>query len=385
MMRTAAVLCLAVALAGCGTISRLRGGEPDPNAPAPLAEIDDEVDLDRVWSRDFGAGPGETGVVLEPVLVGPALYTADVEGQVTAYQRENGRQRWRTDLDTTLTGGVGYGDGLVVVVSADGIVHALDSQDGSAAWQASVSGEVLSPPAGDRGTIVVRTVDGRVIGLSSASGARRWSYQREVPSLTLRGSGRPLIERGAAIIGFDSGKVVASDLESGRIYWDIPVATPSGRNEIERLADLDATPLLIGDVLYVAAYQDRVTAVDLGNQRILWTRELSTYRDMAADARRVFVAAADGRVHALSREDGSIAWTQDALARRRLSGATTLGPWVVLGDGDGYVHFLSRETGEIEARTRVDSPVKTTPVSDGEQVYVLGGGDRVTAIRPAGE
>lgn len=385
MKRLLTMLCIGVTLAGCGTLSSLRGGEPDPDAPAPLPEIAQPFGLERAWSHDFGAAPGDTGVELEPVLAGSAVYVADVKGNVTAYRRDNGDRLWRTGLDTALSAGVGYADGLVVVVSRDGIVHALEAEDGARAWQASIAGEVLSPPSGDRGTIVLRTEDGRVVGLSSATGVRRWSYQREVPSLTLRGGSRPLVARGAAIVGFASGRIVASDIENGRIYWDVPVTAPSGRNEIERLADLDAAPLLIGDVLYVAAYQDRITAVDLRNQRIVWTREISTYRNMAADNRRLFVAGGDGRVHALRRDSGDTAWSQDALARRTLSGVTTLGRWVVVGDEDGNVHFLSRETGELEGRTRVGDPVRVAPLSDGEQVYVIAGGDRITAVRPAAE
>ncbi len=61
------------------------------------------------------------------------------------------------------------------------------------------------------------------------------------------------------------------------MLWEISIAQSSGRNEIERLVDIDAKPLLVGSVLYVAAYQSRITALALGTRRILWTRDVSSH------------------------------------------------------------------------------------------------------------
>ena len=58
---------------------------------------------------------------------------------------KDGSKIWDVDLDTALTGGVGYGFGMVMVGTIDGIVHALDSEDGSSIWTQQVSSEVLYP------------------------------------------------------------------------------------------------------------------------------------------------------------------------------------------------------------------------------------------------
>ena len=59
------------------------------------------------------------------------------------------------------------------------------------------------------------------------------------PLLTLRGNATPLVRAGLVYLGYDSGEVVALRLEDGSLVWEQSVATPEGRSELDRLADID--------------------------------------------------------------------------------------------------------------------------------------------------
>ena len=56
-------------------------------------------------------------------------------------------------------------------------------------------------PAARDGVVVVHTVDGKLFGLESTNGNERWRYERQVPTLTLRGSGSPILSGGAVVVG----------------------------------------------------------------------------------------------------------------------------------------------------------------------------------------
>ena len=203
---------------------------------------------------------------------------------------------------------MGLGAGLVVLGTEGGKVVALDAQSGKKRWESDVSSEVLAPPTGDAGVVVVRTQDGKLYGMAADDGHHLWIYERSVPALTLRGTGAPLTYRGMVLTGFAGGKLVANNLQTGHDLWEATVAQPHGRNEIDRLVDIDAKPVVADNDLYAGAYQGRVAAIDLGTGRVRWTRELSSYRRLGVDSKNVYLTDDESHVLALDRATGAERW-----------------------------------------------------------------------------
>ena len=290
---------------------------------------------------------------LQPVVYGGRIFVANGEGLLLAIGMD-GKELWRFWTGTRLSGGMAAGAGVLVVGTPEGLVYALDAETGQEKWRNTVSSEVLAPPAVGEGLVVVRTVDGKLFALDVESGERKWFSDRNVPVLTLRGTSSPLLGGGIAIAGFDSGKVAAFRAENGQPLWEKRVGQPTGRSEIERIADVDTNPIIFGSVLYAASVNGSVIAVDMRNGETLWQRELSTYRNLGIDAQMLYASNAQGHLVALDRRNGFVLWTQKALENRQLSAPVSLGDYVVVADMEGYVHFLKREDGAFVARVEVD-------------------------------
>ena len=254
------LLPAALWLAGCGGFGKSGGDDPGAQ-PAPLPETRRALEIERRWTFDVGSGIGERFLQLTPARVADAVVIADPDGKVAALDIATGKARWRTAVDADITGGVGGGEGLVLLGTLDAEVIALDARNGDEVWRQQVSSEVLSAPAVSAGVVVVRSIDGRVTGLASSNGDRKWSFRRDVPSLSLRGSSSPLVRQGVVLAGFADGRLVAAELASGKVLWDYRIAEPRGRNEVDRMVDVDAQPLLVGSVLYAASFQGRVMAL----------------------------------------------------------------------------------------------------------------------------
>ncbi len=370
-MKRILLLMAIFALLSCGGV--FKRGEKQERPPTPvLPEIQASVRLSQAWTFDAGSARGDSGVLLTPALDADTVFSADRKGRVYAHGLIDGKRKWMKNLKTEISGGVGSGDGLVLVGTSKGMVHALDARDGNEVWTRMVSSEVLAPPVAAYGMVVARTGDGRVFGLSSASGQPRWSFRRSVPSLSLRGAGTPLLHQQVVVVGFASGKIVAAEIESGRILWDVNVAQPRGRNEVERLVDIDARPVMVGSVIYVAAYQGRVTALALGSRRILWARDLSTFADLSVDDNYVYLSDATGDIYALDRLTGETLWKQDSLKQRQLSAPAGLRDHLVVGDNDGYVHVLAKVDGALVGRNKLrGGAVLQTKVVGDSQLLVL--------------
>jgi outer membrane protein assembly factor BamB len=381
MKRLLTLFPLLLLLGGCTTVSGWLVGEDNAEPPSPLEAFQAERSVTTLWSTDVGDGVDDQAIRLLPAVGGGRVYMADANGLVMALNAENGREVWRRDLDASVSGGVGLGEGLVLVGTADAEVIALDAGDGNERWRAKVSSEVLAAPQAAEGRVVVQSIDGKLWGLGAADGARIWIYDRGIPVLTLRGTSSPVLARGAAIAGFATGRLVAVLLEKGDVAWERSIAIPRGRSEIERMVDIDAEPVVMGDTVYVVTYQGRVASLNLFSGETRWEREMSSYSGLGANDRMVFVTDANDLVWGLEERRGSALWRQDKLRARRLTAPVVVDGAVAVGDFEGYLHWMSSGDGHFLARNRLDDRKVSVLVSDGDTLYAAGAGGELAAFR----
>ena len=374
--RAVVVSLLTAALTGCGWFS---GGEP-VRPVSPLPSLASPVQGEVLWARDLGGNTGSGR--LQPALQGGRLFVAAGDGTIVALDARTGGIAWRSDLDARITGGVGVGAGLVLAGTAEGRVIALDRDTGAERWRIELSSEVLSAPAAAQGVVVARTNDGKVVALSAADGQQLWSFEREVPVLSLRGSASPVISGNEVICGLDGGKLVNLDIATGRPLWEIAVAYPTGRSDLDRVVDIDGDPLVAGEGVFVATYQGSLAAVKRDTGAVGWSIPFSSYHGIAANSDTLFATDEFGHVSAIEPGSGSIRWTQKALSGRRLSGPGAVAGWVAVGDLEGYVHWLDATTGEIRGRSKIaDSLITGRLVADNGAIYGIGSEGEAGAVR----
>ncbi len=353
--RTLLVMGFALS-AGCSTITGWFSDDDfDPREPVELQKINEQVKLKARWSRGVGDGQGDGLYKINPILVGDNIYVASAEGKLASVDAETGRVRWKNNLDMALSGGVGHHRDSIFVGASEGLVMRLSADSGDEIWRTIVSGEVLSAPQGDGRYVVAQTYDGKLMGFDYETGEARWTYTSDVPVLTLRGTGAPMILGDNAIAGFADGKVVAVNLRSGNVAWEARVAIPQGRSEIERIVDIDGSMALQGSELYAASYQGRLAAIDTRSGRRLWQRNVSSVSGVSVGFGNVYVADDDGTMSAFLRNGQGVRWQNIDLGFRELSRPTPVNSYVATIDFEGYLHLLSQVDGEIVGRTRVDS------------------------------
>jgi outer membrane protein assembly factor BamB len=368
-------------LAGCSTVKGWFSDDDfDPREPVELQKINEQVKLKSRWSRGVGDGQGEGLYKINPLLVGDSIYVASAEGRVASVDPESGRLRWKTDLDLALSGGVGHHGDSIFVGASEGLVMRLSADSGAELWRATVSGEVLSAPQGDGRYVVAQTYDGKLMGFDYETGETRWTYTSDVPVLTLRGTGTPMILGDNAIAGFADGKVVAVNLRSGNVAWEARVAIPQGRSEIERIVDIDGSMALQGSELYVASYQGRVAAIDTRSGRRLWQRNVSSVSGVGVGFGNVYVADDDGTVSAFLRNGQGVRWQNIDLGFRELSRPTPVNSYVAVVDFEGYLHLLSQVDGEIVGRTKVDSSgARADMIARGNRLFIYANDGKLKA------
>ena len=219
-MRPALRNLLLVLVAGALSACSIFGGDDEELKPAELIDFDTKMPMKRLWSVKVGKDADALRVALRPVGDGNRVYAASYDGNVVSVDPETGKAVWRTKLDIDLAAGPGVGEGIVAVIAVDGLLIALNSNDGTEIWRTYISGESLAAPLIVDEFIVVQTVDNRMSALSIFDGSTRWSIEQETPALTIRGSTSPVNAGGTVVTGFDNGRLVAVDLESGDVVWE---------------------------------------------------------------------------------------------------------------------------------------------------------------------
>jgi outer membrane protein assembly factor BamB len=371
------VVGVTLILSACSTVEGWLGSGPTKAKPAELAEFKPAASLTEAWKAETG---DIGGYLFSPQAEGDAVAAAG-GSWVANIAAPTGKLAWRIDTGIKLSAGAGMGQGLVLAGGSEGELLALDLTNGQMKWKATLSSEVTGQPLALADTVIARTGDGSVHGLALADGSRRWLYTRNLPSLSLRGSGGMVARDGVLYAGFPGGKLVALNPASGAQLWEATVALPHGASELERVADVMGNPVVDERQVCAVAYQGRVACFDRRNGSLLWSRDTSSNSGLAMDAMNLYVTDDKDAVTAYDKSSGRAGWRQDKLAHRLVTAPLALGAWVVVADGEGYVHVLSAEDGSFVARAQVDSGVRTAPVDIGPGFVVETSKGSVVAFR----
>lgn len=376
-VKTAAAIAVSVSLAGCGLFSSEETVEPNP-----LVDFEAEQQFQQLWSLSTGGSLGSKFHQLVPSIDEQQIFAVNVEGDLVAADLASGRINWRVELETPIGGGVGAGNGIVVLATESGEVIAFDTTDGSERWRYQASSEVISQPQMNAELVVVQQLDGKITALEVGSGERRWSYDSQIPRLSLRGTSAPIVAADLTLAGFANGKLVAVENASGRPVWEQRISLAEGRSELERIVDIDGKPLVYNRIVYVGSYQGRLVALNPGNGQVVWSQDLSTYRGLAGGFGNVYAISDEDHVHAFDARNSASVWSQDGLRNRRLTTPVVLGNSLVTADADGYLHVLSQVDGHFTARHRVSSSgVQSDLLVRDDVLYVLSNDGRLTALK----
>ncbi|WJD49311.1 MULTISPECIES: outer membrane protein assembly factor BamB [unclassified Enterobacter] len=348
-------------LSGCSLFS----GEEDVVKMSPLPVVENQFTPSTAWSTSVGDGIGDFYSNLHPAYADNVVYAADRHGTVKAVNAADGKEIWSVSLaqksgffstsPALLSGGVTVAGGHVYIGSEKAQVYALNAADGSTAWQTKVAGEALSRPVVSDGVVLIHTSNGQLQALNEADGAVKWTVNLDMPALSLRGESAPATAYGAAIVGGDNGRVSAVIMDKGQIIWQQRISQATGATEIDRLSDVDTTPIVINGVVYALAYNGNLTALDLRSGQIMWKRELGSVNDFIIDGDRIYLVDQNDRVLALTTEGGVTLWTQSDLLHRNLTTPALYNGSLVVGDSEGYLHWINTADGRFVAQQKVDS------------------------------
>ena len=332
-----APLVALVLLTGCASTAET---EAEP------MEYNDSARIKIKWRIQLDDGPKRQFSRLQPVLDGDVLYMAGSEGTVRALRLKDAKQFWRVDLKQAISGGVSLVDGRLLVTTFDGHLVSLDQASGAEQWRTALPSEAISPAAYDRHNAYVHTVDGKISAFELSNGQRVWSYESALPVLSVRGTSTPLVLEQLVVVGLASGKLLALDKTLGVPRWEVRLASPDGRSELERLVDIDGRPIWSQNLIYAASYHGKVAAVH-PQGHVVWEEEGSSYGHPEMALGNLYLTLDNDYIQAYDTGNGAKVWQQTALEGRKVGQVTAYQSWLATADAAGNLYVLNQIDGEL--------------------------------------
>lgn len=245
----------------------------------PGAEADDP----QTGRGRFGMFTGQ-GVMATPAVDAERVYIGGLNGSFVACDRKTGRVVWTHKTSGQIVSSAAVTQQSVVVGSRSGEVVALNPANGSVRWTCDTGGPVNSSPAIADGRVIVGTVTG-VVAIGGTNGKIGWRYPAKAPEITQgendeprpvrpyyyeeeeelwpansRYDSSPCVSDGTVYVGRWDGTLVALNLSTGALKWDLSVSRKP----------IFATPAARDGKVYVAVTNGMLVVVDAATQSVVW-------------------------------------------------------------------------------------------------------------------
>lgn len=315
-------------------------GTPKP-APQAVGEVSGGQAVEPLWTQKVG---GDTALSQSLFQANGQIALATANGMVQVVNASNGQLVWKHELKTPLNAGAGFdGQSLAVITGNNELVLLTQGQ---VTWRKRLTAQSYTNPlvAGER--VFVLLADRSVMAYDLADGQRLWTQQRPGEALVLKQNGVLMAFQNTLLVGL-GGRLAALSPDNGQVRWELPMATPRGINDLERLVDLVASPTRLRNAVCVRAFQAQVGCVDAARGSLIWTRPANGARGVDGDGTILVGTESNGVVQAWGRNTGERVWDTDRLKYRELTDPLMTPQGIVVGDAGGWLYILSAKDGSL--------------------------------------
>lgn len=344
--------------------------------------------LTPAWQVGIGEGSLDTGQLLaRPVIADGRVFAMDAFGSISAFESKTGKLLWRQtykdlDLDDSVFGGgLAIDDGRLFAAFTSGDVISLSTTNGNEIWRQALTLPLRSAPTVADGIVLVLTADNQVYALDHETGQPSWRHAGFFEASAVLGGPSPAVDGGIAIVPYSSAEVFALRLDNGRPLWSDTLERPRRTQALAEINDIDGTPVIDGDRVYIGGRGGQVAAIDMRRGVRAWDTDLTAVDTPWLAGDFIYLLTERNEAVCLSRGNGRIRWvTQlpltadpDDASSEALNwrGPVLAGKKLIVTNSENEAVTLSPFTGEVMESLALSGPAAVTPVVADGTVYFL--------------
>ena len=195
------------------------------------------------------------------------VYVGSTRGTLWALDADDGRKLYGHDAGAAIEAqpAVDAERDEVYAINVRGTVFALHGEAGAERWKTQLEASVSKPAVLSADAVYVVTDEDTVFALARKDGTVLFRYKREpVEGFAVAGHAGIAIADGTLVTAFGDGVVVALDASDGRVRWELDTAAEIEEGDPRRrFTDVDTTPAIAAGVVYVASFNSGLYAVNL--------------------------------------------------------------------------------------------------------------------------
>ncbi len=287
----------------------------------------DQEEGQEIWRRNF-----DTIFLASPALHGDRVFIGDVDGNLYAVNAKNGEEIWKQTTEGEIYGSVGFHQDNVLVTSQDGRLYCFAMADGTPRWTYETDDQIRCSPtvAGDR--TFLGGCDGQLHMVDLKTGK---AIGEPLPLGGPTGS-TPAVQGNKAFLPIMDGVVYAFDWQKPAQLWN--------HSDEDRLQQYRTSAAVSEDLVIVCSEGKQIDAlsVDTGERQWRYTLRKRADASPVIAGKDVWIAARDGRLIRLSLADGKEKWVYE-IRGEFLASPAIAGGALYISDDRGVVRCFARE------------------------------------------
>lgn len=351
----------------------------------------------QVWTASIAGGSTRARLASPPVVSAGKLYVIDTEAVVSAFDAKTGAKLWSASVRSRddqgkvqFGGGVSVEGAHVYATTGIGDVAALNTSDGTIIWKVRPGGPLRGSPTLSNGNVYVMSQDNQLFALGEADGAVIWTDSGTLEATGVFGVAAPAAAQGTVIAGYSSGELSAYRYENGRALWGDALSKTSISTSVAMLTDIDADPVIDNGRVFAIGEGGRMASYELLSGQRLWELNIGGVATPLVVGDWVFVVTDKARLFAITRATGKVRWISDLPAWRkpkkktgpiRWHGPILAGNKLTLISTEGALAFVDPANGKVLAERDLKRGVSLPPIVADNMLYVLTDDGRLIAFR----
>ncbi|WP_250890203.1 PQQ-like beta-propeller repeat protein [Sphingobium nicotianae] len=351
----------------------------------------------EVWRANIQGGTSRMRLASPPVVQAGKLYAIGTDATVSAFDAKTGQRLWASSIKSKDDNGkVEFGGGVsvegdrVYATSGIGDVAALNVADGKVMWKVRPGGPLRGSPSLSNGNVYVMSQDNQLFALNETDGATLWTDGGTLEPTGVFGVAAPSAGQGSVLAGYSSGELTAYRYENGRVLWGDALSKTSISTSVSTLTDIDADPVIDRGRVFAIGEGGRMASYELLSGQRLWELNIGGVATPLVVGDWVFVVTDKARLFCITRATGKVRWISELPAWKkpkkktgaiRWHGPILAGGKLVLVSTEGALVFADPATGKTLSEREVGQGVSLPPIVADKMLYLLTDEGRIIAYR----
>lgn len=337
------------------------------------ASAENNVTLNTSWVRDSLAVKNEGFRKINrmsPIIYKNKIIVGNALDGVVAYDQDSGQELWRVRIPFGVeASGTAIKDRLFIG-SNNGKMYSIDLSAGSVLWTFDTKSEAVAEPLLVDGVLYFVSGSQALFALDASTGKQLWTYSRQDTSnlMTVRGGSKPSISGSILYAGFSDGSLVSFNAKTGTQQWEITL------NKNTRFKDIDSSPIVDGDYIYISSYDDKLYCVSKSKGEIIWSVKGGGVSTPVISGDKIIFGSSKSEMVAVFKKDGKEFWRFKS-EKGIMTDPVLFKGFVVTGESQGSLILLDLLTGVKKASFDPGRGVFSRPSvqADQDKIYFISG------------